>query len=141
MSVCRKSILPKCQQRLVCYASTIHFRKWPTIFRSMGHFGPPILKKNLKPLEIFMTVPEHPTQWSMKFHLLIKTKMLKIKNVHPFIQTIQVITRDDFFYPILARIMDSFFCSPLNTSFYIGLHEKEFQKIPNTLRCDKVTLF
>ena len=40
---------------------------------------------------------------------------------------------DGFFNPILARIMDYFSCSPLNTSFYIGKHEKVFL---NTLRCD-----
>ena len=29
-----------------------------------------------------------------------------------------VIARDGFFYPILTKIMDSFSCSPLNTSFH-----------------------
>ena len=29
-------------------------------------------------------------------------------------------TQDGFFYPTLTRITDSFSCSPLNTSFYIG---------------------
>ena len=38
------------------------------------------------------------------------------------------IMRDRFFYPILTRIMDTFSCSPLNTSFYNGKREKEFQK-------------
>ena len=43
------------------------------------------------------------------------------------------------FYPILTRIMDYFSCSPLITAFYIGKHEKDLQKILNTLRCDMVT--
>ena len=34
---------------LVWYAWAHHFRKWPTIFCSMGHFGPPILKKIWSP--------------------------------------------------------------------------------------------
>ena len=38
-----------------------------------------------------------------------------------------VIVRDRFFYPILTRIMDSFSCSPLNTSFYIW---KTWKKLP-----------
>ena len=38
-----------------------------------------------------------------------------------------------FFHPIITRIMDSFSCSLLNTSFYIG---KGFQKNLNTLKCD-----
>ena len=45
-SVCRLSILPKCQLWLVWHAWAHHFRKWPTIFCSIGHFGPPILKKS-----------------------------------------------------------------------------------------------
>ena len=37
----------------------------------------------------------------------------------------------DFFYPILTRIMYSFSCSPLNTSFYIGKkHEKRLPENP-----------
>ena len=52
-----------------------------------------------------------------------------------------VISKDGFFYPTLTRIMDTFSCSPLYTSFYIGKHEKDFQKILNTLRCDIVTSF
>ena len=53
-----------------------------------------------------------------------------------------------FFYPILTRIMDYFPCAPLDTSFYIEKkkkkkkkkkHEKDIQKISNTLRCDIVT--
>ena len=40
-----------------------------------------------------------------------------------------VVVRDISFYPILARIMDSFSCSPHNNSFDIGKkHEKDFQK-------------
>ena len=42
-------MLPKWQLWLVWYVWAHHFRKWPTIFCSMGHFSPPILKKNLKP--------------------------------------------------------------------------------------------
>ena len=34
-----------------------------------------------------------------------------------------------------------FFCSSRNTSFYIGKHEKSFQKMLNTLRFDMVTSF
>ena len=40
---------------------------------------------------------------------------------------------DGFFYPTLTRIVDSFSCSPLNTSFYV---KKGYQKFLNTLRCD-----
>ena len=46
-----------------------------------------------------------------------------------------VILRDGILYPILTRIMDSFSCSPLNTS------KKDFQKIPNTPRCNMMTSF
>ena len=38
-----------------------------------------------------------------------------------------MITRDKFFYPILTRTMNSFSCSPLNTSFYIG---KTWKRLP-----------
>ena len=34
-----------------------------------------------------------------------------------------------------------FSCSPLSTAFYIGKHEKVFQKILNSLRCDMVMSF
>ena len=36
-----------------------------------------------------------------------------------------VIAWDGFFYYILARIMDSFSCSPLITSFYIGVKREK----------------
>ena len=49
VSVCRKSIQPKCQLWLVLYAWAHHFRKRHTIFCSMGQFGLPILKKKTKP--------------------------------------------------------------------------------------------
>ena len=52
-----------------------------------------------------------------------------------------VIARDGFFYPTLTRIMDSFSCSPLHTSFYVGKYEKDFEKILNSLRCDMVMSF
>ena len=42
---------------------------------------------------------------------------LRITNWH------EVITRERYFYPIPTRLMDSFSCSPLNTSFYIGKHK------------------
>ena len=45
------------------------------------------------------------------------------------------------FYPTLTRIMDSFSCSPLNTSFYIRKTWKGFQNILNSLWCDLVTSF
>ena len=46
------------------------------------------------------------------------------------------------FYPTLTPIMDSFSCSPINTSFYIGKNmNKCFQKILNRLRCDMVMSF
>ena len=38
-----------------------------------------------------------------------------------------VIPRDGFFYPTLTRLMDSFSCSALNTSFYIG---KTWKRLP-----------
>ena len=46
-----------------------------------------------------------------------------------------------FFYPTLTLIMDTFSCSPLNTSFILEKCGKDFQKILNTLRCDMVTSF
>ena len=53
-----------------------------------------------------------------------------------------VIARDGIFYPTLTRIMNSFYCLPLSTSFIFGKKlEKGFQKIVNTLRCDMVTSF
>ena len=62
-----------------------------------------------------------------------------------FIQLINVemptIVRDGFFYPILELIMDSFSCSPLNTSFCIGKNMKKTLRIMNMLRCDMVTSF
>ena len=42
---------PKCQLWLVWYAWAHYYRKWPTIFCSLGHFGPPIVKKKSEPLE------------------------------------------------------------------------------------------
>ena len=51
------------------------------------------------------------------------------------------ITRDRFFYSILTQIMDSFSCSPFNTSFILEKLSIDFQKILNTLRCDTVTSF
>ena len=36
--------------------------------------------------------------------------------------------RDRFFYPILTRLMDSFSCSPFNTSFF--LLKKGFPEVP-----------
>ena len=36
-------------------------------------------------------------------------------------------------------IMDSFSCSPLYTSFYIGKHVKDYQKVLNTLIFKMVT--
>ena len=41
-----------------------------------------------------------------------------------------VIRREGFFYPILTRKMDTFSCSPLNTSFYIGKHKKMLPENP-----------
>ena len=46
-----------------------------------------------------------------------------------------------FFYSILSRIMDSFSCSTLHTSFILEKLEQDFQKILNTLRCDILTSF
>ena len=53
-----------------------------------------------------------------------------------------LIPRERFFYPILTQKMDSFSCSPLNTSFFfLEKHEKGFQKIPKTLKCDMMMSF
>ena len=46
---------------------------------------------------------------------------------HEACRVMTVIARDGFFYPIFTRIMDSFSCSPLNTSFYIG---KTLKRLP-----------
>ena len=45
--------------------------------------------------------------------------------------------RDGLFYPILTQIIDSFSCSPLNTSFYIWQHEKRLPE--NLYHCNDVT--
>ena len=45
-----------------------------------------------------------------------------------------VIASDRFFYPILTRIMDSFFRSPSNTTFLY--FKKGFQKFLNMLKGD-----
>ena len=52
-----------------------------------------------------------------------------------------VIMRDRFFYPILTQKMDSFSCSPLNTLFLLGKHEKYFQKILNMLKNNFLVMF
>ena len=41
-----------------------------------------------------------------------------------------VIAKEVFFYPILTQIMDSFSCSPLSATFYIGKTRKRLQENP-----------
>ena len=53
-----------------------------------------------------------------------------------------VMTNGDLEPLILARIMDSFSCSPLDISFYIGKHIKRFPENPEytEMRHDDVIL-
>ena len=47
----------------------------------------------------------------------------------------------DSIYPNLTRIMNSFSCLPIYTSFILEKLEKDFKKILNKPRCDMVTSF
>ena len=52
-----------------------------------------------------------------------------------------VIPRDRFFYPSLTRIMDSFSCSPLDTTFYSKEKAPRSSSIHQDVVCnDDVTL-
>ena len=49
-----------------------------------------------------------------------------------------VITRDGNFYLILTQIMDSFSCSPLNTSFYTGKNIKRLPENPEYAEIQRI---
>ena len=54
-------MLHKCQLWLGWYAWAHHFRKWPIIFCSMGHLGPPTLKKIWSPASL---IPQSNDGWA-----------------------------------------------------------------------------
>ena len=60
-----KVYYPNVKLWLAWYAWAHRFRKWPTIFHSMGHFGPPILKKIWSPdIEFkFILIEIAPQYW------------------------------------------------------------------------------